>query len=374
MIVISSISATGLPRRKMVGKVFSWAMAFILGFSGVTLVPGVVSGAIAPPQTFVANAQTSPSATAVQAVRGVSITVSDMDQAVEFYTRVLTFQKVSDAEVYGREYDALQGVFGVRLRVVKLQLGEESIELMQYITPQGQPIPLDSRSNDLWFQHIAIVVRDMPEAYQRLRQFNVRHVSVAPQRLPESIPAAAGIEAFYFQDPDHHNLELIHFPADKGNPRWQQPTQALFLGIDHTAIAVANTESSRAFYQGILGLRLGGESENSGPEQEYLNHVFGARLHISGLRAAHGIGVELLEYLSPTDGRPRPVTTYANDLVHWETILEVNDIHQATRLLRNQRVQFLSTGVIHLSDQRLGFQDAVLVQDPDGHALRLVQP
>jgi catechol 2,3-dioxygenase-like lactoylglutathione lyase family enzyme len=57
-----------------------------------------------------------------------------------------------------------------------------------------------------------------------------------------------------------------------------------FWGIDHTAIAVSNTQTSLQFYQVLLGLRLAGESENYGTEQEHLNNVFGARLHISGLR------------------------------------------------------------------------------------------
>ncbi len=37
---------------------------------------------------------------------------SDMDRSVEFYTRVLSFTKVSDVEVSGRDYELLSGVFG----------------------------------------------------------------------------------------------------------------------------------------------------------------------------------------------------------------------------------------------------------------------
>ena len=43
---------------------------------------------------------------------------------------------------------------------------------------------------------------------------------------------------------------------------------------------------------------------NYGPEQERLNSVFGARLRITGLRAASGPGIEFLEYLAPRNGRP----------------------------------------------------------------------
>ncbi|UJB69616.1 VOC family protein [Acaryochloris sp. 'Moss Beach'] len=198
----------------------------------------------------------------VKAVADVGMTVSDMDRSVAFYQDVLSFQKISDVEVFGAEYEQLQGIFGLRMRVVKMQLGQEVIELTEYLTPKGKPIPVDSRSNDLWFQHIAIVVKDMDTAYQHLRKHKVQHVSTGPQRLPKTIPAAAGIEAFYFQDPDGHNLEVIFFPPDKGDPRWQQPTQSLFLGIDHTAIAISDTNTSLQFYQDVLGLKLVGQSEN----------------------------------------------------------------------------------------------------------------
>jgi hypothetical protein len=95
---------------------------------------------------------------AVVAVESMGMTVLDMDQAVDFYSNVLSFKKVSDVEVLGAEYEQLQGLFGVRLRIVKLQLGNELIELTEYLTPKGRPIPIDSRSNDRWFQHIAIAL------------------------------------------------------------------------------------------------------------------------------------------------------------------------------------------------------------------------
>src|SRR6185369_3330166 len=128
------------------------------------------------------------------------------------------------------------------------------------------------------------------------RSHHVGHVSSGPQTLPRWNRAAAGIQAFYFVDPDGHTLELIHFPKGKGDPRWQtrgncQRTPAelcLFLGIDHTAITVADTDRSLELYRDRLGLRVAGESENLGPEQEHLNGVFGAHLRITALRAAAG--------------------------------------------------------------------------------------
>ena len=300
------------------------------------------------------------------------MTVSDVDRAVEFYS-ALTFQKVSEVEVLGPEYEHLEGVFGARMRIVRMQLGSEFIDLTQYVAPPGRPIPPDSHSNDRWFQHIAIVVRDMDAAFEKVRAMKVQFVSTAPQTLPVSIPAAAGIKAFYFRDPDGHNLELIYFPPGKGDPRWQQPSEKLFLGIDHTAIGIANTAASLRFYRDLLGMRKAGESENFGTEQEHLNQVFGAHLQITAMRASSGPGIEFLEYLTPRDGRPCPTDTHANDIVHWQTTIATDDVDLIAKKLRNGHVGFVSSGVVVMSKDKAAFSRGALVSDPDGHDVLLIQ-
>ena len=313
------------------------------------------------------------SAQLVKSVDAVGITVSDIDRSVEFFSKVLSFEKVSDIEVMGSEYERLQGVFGARMRIVRMRLGEEFIDLTEYLTPRGRPIPVDSRSNDQWFQHIAIVVSDMDRAYQQLRANKVQHTSTGPQRIPDWNKAAAGIKAFYFKDPDGHNLELIYFPSGKGNPKWQQSNGRLFLGIDHTAIAVSDTARSLDFYRDVLGMKLAGESENYGTEQEHLNNVFASRVRISGLKAPSGFGIEFLDYLTPRDGRPMPPDTRANDLWHWQTAIRVARADAAADKLKSARARFVSPGVTTIPDRALGIAKGFIVRDPDGHGLQLIE-
>src|SRR5437762_881361 len=287
------------------------------------------------------------------AVESVGMTVSDMDHSVAFYS-ALAFQKVSDVEVLGEQYEHLEGVFGTRMRIVRMKLGNEFVDLTEYLAPRGRPIPVDSRSNDIWFQHIAIVVRDMDQAFEKLRALKVQFVSTAPQTLPPSIPAAAGIKAFYFRDPDGHNLEVIFFPPGKGDSRWQQKSDKIFLGIDHTAIGISNTDASLHFYRDLLGMSKAGESENFGTEQEHLNQVFGAHLRITGMRAKAGPGIEFLEYLTPRDGRSRPADVHANDIVHWQTMITTDDVDLMAKKLRDAHVRFVSPGVVMLPKDSAG--------------------
>lgn len=320
-----------------------------------------------------AQAQTSPGQGLITEVAAVGMTVSDIDRAVDFYSKVLSFEKVSDVEVWGSEYEHLQGVFGLRMRVARLRLGDEFIELTEYLAPKGRPIPVDSRSHDRWFQHVAIIVSDMDRAYQWLRRHKVEHASSGPQRLPDWNTNAAGIRAFYFKDPDGHHLEILQFPPDKGDPKWRGATDRLFLGIDHTAIVVADTDASLKFYRDLLGLKVAGESENHGTEQEHLNNVFGARLRITGLRAASGPGIEFLEYLTPRGGRPVPADQGANDLAHWQTTLVTRDARAAAQRGLAAKHTFVSPGVVPLRERTLGFTKGFLIRDPDGHVMQVVE-
>ena len=312
----------------------------------------------------------------VSKVESVGFTVSDMDKAIDFYTKVLPFEKVSETEVWGREYELLSGVFGARVRIVRFKLGDEILELTEYLTPDGRPIPIDSRSNDRWFQHIAIIVSDMDKAYKHLRKHKVKHASTAPQKLPDYIKAAAGIEAFYFKDFDNHVLEILAFPPDKGAKKWHdlaKDKNKLFLGIDHTAIVIKETDESLKFYKDSLGLTVAGNSENYGSEQEHLNNVFGARLLITGLKTKNeGIAVEFLQYLAPTDGKPFPKSTKSNDLWHWQTSFIGNENKNLEKLLITNKFDFISTGLISFKKTELGFKNALLVRDPDGHAVRVI--
>ncbi|PYX06703.1 MAG: glyoxalase [Acidobacteria bacterium] len=310
----------------------------------------------------------------VDRVDMVSMTVGDIDRAVDFYSKVLTFEKVSDTEVAGETYEHLQGVFGLRMRVVRMRLGDEYIELAEYLAPKGRPIAAeDAHSNDRSFQHIAIIVSDMDKAYRRLRENKVEHASTGPQRLPDWNKNAAGIWAFYFKDPDGHPLEILQFPPDKGLDKWHRPSDKMFLGIDHTAIVVGDTNSSLKFYRDVLGMRVAGESENYGTEQEHLNNVFGARLHITSLRAASGPGIELLEYLAPLDGRSFPVDEHSNDIVHRQTTVFTGNANAAAQKLSASLAKFVSSGVVSESDGQLGFHKAFLVRDPDGHVIEIAE-
>lgn len=290
------------------------------------------------------------------AVREIAIRVADLDRSVRFYSDVLSFTAADDPSAGRMTRDSENK----RARSKILRLGSEQIVLYQAAGDEVAEVPADSKSNDLWFQHLAIVVSDMERAYSRLERYKVAHVSPAPQELPQWNEKAGGIKAYYFQDPDRHNLELIWFPRDKGPSIWQQPDGRLFLGIDHTAIAVKDTEASLKFYRDELGFTIAGSSENFGPEQEMLNNVAGAHLLITSLRTPAGPGVELLQYVSPAGGRPRQQPK-KNDLSDTETVIVI----PADNFSKKSPAPSATVSSEPVPAGQI-------IRDPDGHAVTIV--
>jgi len=264
------------------------------------------------------------------------------------------------------------------MRIVQSKLGEQIIELTQYVSPPaGRNIPVWSQSNDAWFQHMAIVVGDMDAAYKILQDNNVRQISSHPITIPPSSPGAAGIKAIKFHDPERHPLELIYFPPGKGAPSWQAPSNKLFRGVDHTAMTVPSTDKGVTFYRDVLGFAVGVTTLNSGTTQEVLDGLINDTCLVTAMMPpAAPPHVEFLEYKTPPGGRLMPAESKANDLWHWQPTLVSNNIQALAGRLRQSGVQFVSSSVVAIpaeAQAKLSFKKAVMIRDPNGHALRLVE-
>jgi catechol 2,3-dioxygenase-like lactoylglutathione lyase family enzyme len=306
----------------------------------------------------------------VQRIRAISLSVSDVERVQHFYIQALGFQWVSDITVSQSE-DRL-GVFDNPIRIVTLKLGDEHIKLMQSLIVQGEPIPDDSRSHDLWFQHLAIAVSDMDRAYAHLQPFLTESISPTPQTIPPSNQAAAEIRAFKFKDPDQHPLELIWFPPEKGQEKWHQKSERLFLGIDHSAIAIADTDQSLQFYHNLLGMQIDGGSLNEGETQAHLDGLPKAKVRVTALRPAQGgLGIELLDYLMPEDARPIPLQWSSGNIAYYQVEFIVKNLEQIMAQLQRQGVPFSTQWAQLRSGQP--FRQGCLIKDPNGHALLLLE-
>lgn len=289
----------------------------------------------------------------------ISRNVVDLARMVAFYRDALDFRVTEPARPTGPGWGARLGLPGARAQVARLQLGAQAIELVAF-EPPGRPYPAQANAADLCFQHLAIVVSDIQAAYARVGAHGVVPIS---QGGPQTLPAnTGGVSAFKFRDPEGHPLELIQFPAGVGAPCWQQAS-GLFLGIDHSAIAVAEVATSVAFYQ-QLGWHVAGRSHNQGPAQSRLDGLADAQVDVVALQAqpAGPPHVELLGYHVPRGRRLQPPAA-VDDVVADRLVFAVPDLRPWQSRLAGAGA---ATGVAGAA--------GVLLEDPDGHRLLLQDP
>ena len=213
----------------------------------------------------------------------VSLTVRDLDAAARFYTEALGFSMSTLPTKADATLTYLLGAGAFRF--CRLRRGGQTLELAAFDAP-GAPCPADSASNDLWFQHCALVTANIGESYERLRAHAFTSIS---RNGPEKLPG--GIVAFKFRDPDGHPLELIQFP---------EANAATSGGIDHSAIAVADADRSIGFYAETLGLAVASRQVNTGPAQDAMDGLSGTQVDVIGLAPVQASPhLELLGYRQP---------------------------------------------------------------------------
>ena len=147
----------------------------------------------------------------------IGLTVSNLDQSVQFYRDqlglTLVRRRIADAEYVGRQ----TGYPGVRLEVASLRVTADSpvsLELGQYLTQGGPAVALST--NQTGSSHLCLQVDDIQRAYEELRQRGV-HFKTEPVAITAG-PNAGGFAVYLF-DPDGYTLEFFQPPpVSSGRP------------------------------------------------------------------------------------------------------------------------------------------------------------
>jgi catechol 2,3-dioxygenase-like lactoylglutathione lyase family enzyme len=305
----------------------------------------------------------------VSRIARLSLTTAAPGATAAFFRSALGFVERGVEERAGEDFARLMGLPGDAPAQVRLLcLGRQEVELVAF-AEKGRPYPPGSTSRDPWFQHMAIVVADMRAAYARLAaQPGWTPISTAgPQRLPDS---SGGVTAFKFRDPEGHPLELLEFPPHRTPAVWREPRGGdPYLGIDHSAIVVADTATSVAFY-GALGFRVSGSSLNRGAEQERLDGLPGAEVEVTGLEA--GVGdvphLELLRYRAPPNGRFARTEAHGNDVAATRLVLAAQPAARPERPIAGPDALSSPERFAPAASGRC----TAPLRDPDGHRLILV--
>jgi glyoxylase I family protein len=142
----------------------------------------------------------------IQGVHHTCITVSDLEQSIEFYRDLLGLELVmtEESERSGDDRSKALGVPKAKVKLAILRAGDARVELIEYVASSGRPY--DRHNNDIGAMHIAFHVDDIDAVYRRLLESGVRFT--AP---PATIPAGPmkGWRWTYLFDPNGVSLEII---------------------------------------------------------------------------------------------------------------------------------------------------------------------
>ena len=137
--------------------------------------------------------------------------VSNMERSVAFYRDQLGLEIERDQILEGEFISELVGYPDAKLHIVYLGLGDmkHSVELIEYLNPRSNAVPLPDRK-DIGATHLGIIVDNLDEFYKELSSKEVRFLSPPAIRPNAVYPMAQ--KGCYMQDPDGNWLELLEQP------------------------------------------------------------------------------------------------------------------------------------------------------------------
>jgi len=131
----------------------------------------------------------------IQGFFHVSFTVSNLEASVKWYTEVLGLEYVRGQEQHNEYTAKLVGYPGAHLKVAQLRvpgqtipISRHHIELVEYVHPRGEDIPLDTHRTGVG--HWAFIVDDIHKEFDRLSALGVKFKAEKPVAIEQGVTRA----------------------------------------------------------------------------------------------------------------------------------------------------------------------------------------
>jgi catechol 2,3-dioxygenase-like lactoylglutathione lyase family enzyme len=141
----------------------------------------------------------------VRKVSHVSVCVSDMARAIDFYREMFGFEVLFDDKLDGPELDRITGVTGARGRAVGGSIGGFHIELLEQSYVPDRPRP-----PGLGLNVLTLHVESAQAAWERAQSLGIRCETPPIDIL--------GTRLFFILGPDDQRIELVEYPP--GTKAW----------------------------------------------------------------------------------------------------------------------------------------------------------
>lgn len=140
-------------------------------------------------------------------VQHIAISVSDMEEALRFYSGLLGLEVMMDMELENDPaIEAILGVKNIRMRYVLFSGMGARLNLLEFKRPKGENVARKLRPCDHGIHHLAFVVDDVEAAYKELSAKGVEFISPPQQTGLAKANAMRG--------PDGVVIELFELPME----------------------------------------------------------------------------------------------------------------------------------------------------------------
>ncbi|MBV9470395.1 MAG: VOC family protein [Abitibacteriaceae bacterium] len=144
----------------------------------------------------------------------INIVVSDLARSVKFYSELLGLRRGFEATLEGAWIERVTGLKGAQAQCVFMESDDPSarLELLQYLSPAGAAIEVNSLPQTPGIRHVAFLVDDLDALVQKLQAAGVPLVS-EPVLVPFAVSTMGQKRLCYFHDPDGTLLEAAAYGA-----------------------------------------------------------------------------------------------------------------------------------------------------------------
>jgi len=137
--------------------------------------------------------------------------------------------------------------------------------------------------------------------------------------------------------------------------------------VRHTGIVVSDMQASLRFYRDLLGMEVWADFKDDTPMVQNVTGVPGANVWMIKLKAADGVSIELLQYLSHP--QPIPDPRRACDVGCNHIALQVDDLDALHENLLAEGIEFNVPPTVSSE----GFAKVTYCRDPEGVLVELVE-
>ena len=144
----------------------------------------------------------------ITSINHVAVSVADLERSLTFYRDLIGLEvvRILDCPPEVRLGEVV-GMPGCAARIAHLKIGNDMLELFEYLDPRGRPIPTDRKQADNGWIHIGFASSDARGDYARLKASGVRFIG-------EPVEFRPNVWIVYFHGPDGEVCELKQSPED----------------------------------------------------------------------------------------------------------------------------------------------------------------